>query len=103
MAPEEILNCARRFIEKVRDEGIPVEAAYLFGSWTQGRGTKWSDIDLAIVSPAFEGTKFYDRRKMDRAVVAIDTGIETHPYRPEDFNEQDSFVREILRTGVRIV
>jgi len=102
MAPEPILNCAKRFVEKVRENGVPIEAVYLFGSWVQGRGTEWSDIDVAIVSPAFEGTLFYDRRKLYRAILAVDTAIEPHPYRPEDFTEKDLFVREILRTGIRI-
>ena len=102
MALETVLKTANRFIATVRGQGIPIDAAYLFGSWAQGRGTEWSDIDLAIVSSAFEGTKFYDRRKLDRAVIAVDTGIEAHPYRPEDFNDSNPFVREILRTGIRI-
>ncbi len=74
----------------------------MFGSWAQGRATEWSDIDVAIVSPAFGGINFYDRQKLYRAVLAVDSGIETHPYRPEDFNETDPFVLEILRTGIRI-
>jgi predicted nucleotidyltransferase len=102
MASEAILNIAKKFIETVRQQGISVETAYLFGSWAQGRATEWSDIDLAIVSSAFDGVKFYDRRKLYRAIIAVDTGIEPHPYRPEDFNESNEFVREILRTGIRI-
>lgn len=102
MAPATVLDRAKRFVEKAREQGVPIESAYLFGSWVQGRGTEWSDIDLAAVSPAFDGTLFYDRRKLYRAILAVDTAIEPHPYRPEDFNEQDLFVREILRTGIRI-
>jgi predicted nucleotidyltransferase len=102
VALTEVLNIAKKFIETVRQQGITVETAYLFGSWAQGRGTEWSDIDLAIVSSVFEGVTFYDRRKLDKAVIAVDTGIEPHPYRPEDFNESNDFVREILRTGIRI-
>ncbi len=103
MAPEKILSHAKRFIEPLRQQGMPVEAAYLFGSWARGGATEWSDIDLAIVSPAFEGTKFYDRRKLDRAVVAVNTAIEAHPYRPQDFTASNPFVREIIQTGIRIV
>lgn len=102
MALETILTRAQKFVERIRQDGIPVETAYLFGSWVQGRASQWSDIDLAIVSSSFEGTPFYDRRKLYFAVIAIDSGIETHPYRPEDFTETDPFVHEILRTGIRI-
>lgn len=97
------MNTSKKFVKAVRKLGIPVEAAYLFGSWVQGRGKEWSDIDLAIVSSAFEGIRFSDRRKLDRAVLDVDTDIQVHPYRPEDFNDSNPFVREILRTGIKIV
>ena len=103
MASEKILNRAQEFIALLRQQGTPVEMAYLFGSWAQGNATEWSDIDIAVVSPVFEGTKFYDRRKLDRAVVAVDTAIEAHPYRPQDFIASNPFVREILKTGIRLV
>lgn len=103
MAPKSILKTAQRFIEIIRRQGIPVRNAYLFGSWVQGRADESSDIDLAVVSEKFQGIKFYDRRKLDDAVLSVDTDIHVHPYRPEDFTEDNPFVREILRTGVRIV
>lgn len=102
MVPERILSLVKRFLVRVREQGVPIETAYLFGSWTQNRANQWSDIDLAIVSPSFDGVTFLDRRKMDDAVIAVDTAIETHPFRPEDFNDSNPFVREILRTGIRI-
>lgn len=102
MAIESVIELSKKFIETVRQQGIPIKAAYLFGSWAQGRATEWSDIDLAIVSPIFEGIVFYDRRKLDFAVLQIDSSIEPHPYRPQDFDESDPFVSEILRTGIRI-
>lgn len=103
MAFEEVLAIIKRFITTVREQGITVDKAYLFGSWAKGHADEWSDIDLAIVSPAFEGITFCDRRKLDKAVITVDVGIEPHPYRPEDFTESDCFVREIMRTGIRIV
>ena len=60
-------------------------------------------LTLAVVSLIFEDTNFYARRELDRAVVAVDTAIEAHPYRPQDFTASNPFVREILQTGIRIV
>lgn len=34
-----------------------VEAVYLYGSYVKGTATKWSDIDLVIVSPDFSEYK----------------------------------------------
>lgn len=53
MVPDAILNRAKKFVETVRGQGNPVEAAYLFGSWVQGRATDWSGIDLAIACVKF--------------------------------------------------
>lgn len=103
MAPEAILKKTKKFLEIIRESGILVEEAYLFGSWVQGKANEWSDIDLAIVSPNFEGNRFYDRRKLDEALLEVDTDIQVHLYRPEDFNESNPFVVEILRTGIRII
>jgi hypothetical protein len=33
--------------------------------------------------------------------VSID--LELHPYRPEDFTEDNPFVKEILQYGIRII
>jgi hypothetical protein len=30
------------------------------------------------------------------------TDVELHPFRPEDFNEDNPFVKEIIRTGIKI-
>lgn len=48
MAPESVLKLAKKFLKRIEEEGIPVESAYLFGSWVNGRATEFSDIDLAI-------------------------------------------------------
>ncbi|NIV94522.1 nucleotidyltransferase domain-containing protein [candidate division KSB1 bacterium] len=80
MAPKSVLNTAKRFIDTIKKQSIPVKTAYLFGSWVQGPAAEWSDIDLAIVSEKFEGIRIYDRRKLDRALLDVDTDIQVHPY-----------------------
>ncbi|MDZ7289571.1 MAG: nucleotidyltransferase domain-containing protein [candidate division KSB1 bacterium] len=82
---------------------LPIRQAYIFGSYATGQQTEWSDIDLALVSDRFEGNFFYDRCKLSPYVIKIDTDIETHPFRPEDFTKDNPFVEEIIETGIRIV
>ena len=38
----------------VSEQGIPVKIGVLFGSSVTGKMHKWSDIDLLVVSPAFD-------------------------------------------------
>ena len=75
----------------------------LFGSYAKGTNNQWSDIDVAIVSSDFIGLRYLDNQKISRPKLNISYDLETHPFRPEDFNEDNPFVKEILSSGVRIL
>jgi len=92
-----------RFIFELQQIGIKVEEAILFGSYAKGTNNEWSDIDLAVVSKDFKGIRLLDKEKMVSAISAVDYDISPLPYRPEDFTEDDLFVKEILKTGIRII
>ena len=80
-----------------------IQQVFLFGSYATGNYTEWSDIDLALVSEVFEGTRIHDRKKIRPITLSISSEIEVLPYSPEDFTSDDPFVKEILETGVKIV
>ena len=42
------------FIKRLRRNGLPIDKAYLFGSYAWGRPSSVSDIDMAIISPKFK-------------------------------------------------
>jgi len=50
-----------KFISIVQDE-FPLKAVYLFGSYANGNAGDYSDIDLAVVSGKFEGSRFFDKK-----------------------------------------
>ena len=81
---------------------LRLEAVYLFGSTAKGDDHEWSDIDLAIVSPDFIGDSFEDSKKLFPYILAVDTGIEVHTFRPVDFSSENPFVKEIQSTGIRV-
>jgi len=99
--PSEITRQVKRFVKAVK-QTKRVEAAFLYGSWVKGRADKWSDIDVAIVSPDFSEDLFEERIWLMRLAVVLDDRIEPHPFRPEDFNENHPLVGEIRRSGVRV-
>ena len=70
-----------------------VRAIYVFGSQVEGRSDKWSDIDLAIVSNDFAGNRFEDRSKIRKISLQVNSDISPMPFRPEDFNDSDYFVK----------
>jgi predicted nucleotidyltransferase len=91
-----------QFVSLVSEE-FPIRMVYLFGSYAQGTAGEYSDIDLAVVSDNFEGSRFFDKKKLIKYLLKTSTDLEIHPYKTEDFSEDDPFVKEIMRTGQRLV
>jgi len=98
---ENVETIIRSFLDAIRNE-IHVDEVYLFGSYAKGTPSKYSDIDLAIVSRDFEGVRFFDRKRLIKYLVKVNTDIQLHPFKLEDFTTDDPFVEEIIRTGIRV-
>ena len=101
--PSKVTAIIKRFIDELEKNNIPIKEAVLFGSYARGNYHDWSDIDLALVSDAFEGERFRDRNKIRRIKLEISYDLEPLPYRPEDFTTDDPFVQKIIETGMRVV
>ena len=101
--PDHIKGIIALYIKRLEENRIPVSQAILFGSYATGDFTEWSDIDLAIVSDAFEGSRSADRAKIRKIMLGVSCDIETIPFRPEDFVTEDPFMRELLETGTRVI
>lgn len=98
----DIMNIVNKFISLVSDE-FPLRTVYLFGSYANGNAKEYSDVDLAVVSDNFEGSRFFDKKKLNKYILKSSIDLEIHPFRTEDFSEENPFVKEILRTGLKIV
>ncbi len=99
--PAAIAQSVERFLDAVR-RVRRVEAAYLYGSQVLGAAGEWSDIDVAVISPDFQGDLFQERVMLMRLAVEVDDRIEPYPFAPEDFTPTSPLAAEIRRTGVRI-
>lgn len=99
----EILEKVKMFVDMVlKNSGLHLERVILFGSYAKGMENKWSDIDVALVSRDFSGIGFYDRKRVNPYLIKIDSRIEPHPFKPEDFNSDNPFAIEILEWGIEI-
>jgi len=98
-----VTESLQRFIELLKRRLHHIEAVYLYGSQAQGLATAWSDIDVAVVSPAFASDLFQARVMLLRLAAQVDDRIEPAPFAPQDFIPSDPLVSEIQRTGVRLV
>ena len=89
-----------KYIEELEKNRIHIIEAIIFGSHAKGTAKPKSDIDVALVSNAFVGDRFEDRRRIIPLRRKIDSRIEPLPFKPEDFNNGGELAEEIKRTGV---
>ncbi len=92
----------KSFLEEIQKK-FKIDNAYLYGSFAKGTANKWSDIDIAIVSPDFSDDLFEDRLLLIRLASTIDDRIEPKPFKKELFNRNDPLVDEIQRNGIRLI
>ena len=84
------------------ESSIKVEAIVLFGSYARGNAYEDSDIDLAVISPDFEGVPMYRRQEIIADLTFTrPSGISPLGYAPSQYHspEPHSFLGEIIRTG----
>lgn len=97
-----VIEAVRRYVRALEEHGIHVKDAILFGSFAKGTAREESDIDVALISDAFSGDRFDDRRRIVPYRRAIDSRIEPMPFRPERFADGGNLVDEIKKDGIRI-
>lgn len=97
----DIKNGIDSYIDIISNK-FPIKQVILFGSYAKGKQSKYSDIDLAIVSPKFTDKKHLENLKFLWVEAAkIDSRIEPLPISVSDLKKADprSFLAEILKTG----
>lgn len=97
------VEIVKRYIEELERNQIHISEAILFGSHARGVAKPESDIDVALISDAFSGDRFEDRRRIVPLRRKIDSRIDPIPFRPEDFENDGAMAEEIKRTGVIIL
>ncbi|GBD13466.1 hypothetical protein HRbin24_01497 [bacterium HR24] len=100
----ELLRDVEQFLQELRRE-MPIEAAYLFGSFARGRVHEGSDVDLLIVGRFQE--RFHER--IFRVLMLNRRNLPISPfcYTPEEIEqaraEGNPFVLTALAEGRRLL
>lgn len=98
----EVDATVRRFITRVR-EHMPVDEVWVYGSYANGAPHEYSDIDVAVLSPAFaedywHGMKLLSHARVPDAItieaIGFPTALRSCP--------RGSFLEEILRSGYQM-
>ena len=101
---ETLNNVVNSYVADVR-EAMPIDYAYLFGSYAKGTATEHSDIDLCFFSSSFENLTSFDIMKRLFVLTRKYRGIDIQPigFPTSDLETDNPFVKEVLRTGREIV
>ena len=101
---ETIAPIVRLYIADVK-KVMPIDKAYLYGSYAKGTQQEYSDVDICFFSHAFESRRtldvltelFYLKIKYDKEIL-----IEPNAFPTSELYNDNPFVKEILRTGLEI-
>ena len=97
----DILKSIEKYIKEI-SKYYRIDHIILFGSYAKGTNHNDSDIDIAVVSKDITDS-FDDGVKLMSLTWGIDTRIEPHAIKTEDFDIVDTpFIDEIIQTGIEI-
>lgn len=104
MVDPEIIRTVRRYLSVLREHNIPATGAVVYGSHVRGTARLDSDIDVLVVSPAFDSDRWSCDQELWRLTLKVDTRIEPVPVGQRQLLEdQASPILEIARReGVAI-
>jgi predicted nucleotidyltransferase len=99
----EIKKIVARYIDELEKLGIEVSQVILYGSYASGAPKEYSDIDIAVVSPAFSKLDIFERQEiLSRAHHKFRVPLEPIGLTPQQVREKQGFAREIVETGVMV-
>jgi predicted nucleotidyltransferase len=87
-------------------QAMPIDKAVLYGSYAKGNASPWSDVDICFFSKAFE-----DKRDVDVITDLLglarkynpDICFEPNVFPTSELENDNPFVKEVLRTGREII
>ena len=106
MADPAIVGIVQRYLRNLAQHGILAPMGVIFGSYAVGHPHQWSDIDLVVVSPVFDGTFSRDAiNSLWRVAARTDSRIEPIPCGQRQWVEDavTPIIEIARREGVQVV
>ena len=99
-----VIEIIKAYLEEVKQAGVHIKSAILFGSYAQNHQREASDIDLALVADEFVSLPILDKNPFRFLHIRREYSlIEAHTFNTVDFERSNAFIDEIKRTGVVIL
>jgi len=100
---EKEINLINKYVRLLKQKGVRVSKAILFGSRAKGMAKPDSDIDVAIISSQFGQNNLKEMMFLRKLAIKIDSQIEPLPFSPQDLEDRYSTLsQEIKKYGVLI-
>ncbi len=98
------IETINKYLLLLLSEGIKIDKAFLYGSYSTNTETENSDIDLFIVSNEFDATDDFLIGKIWYLTNKINSKIEPYIVSTERFNSDDSspLIQLIKQEGIKI-
>jgi len=99
MVEDTVIESVKRYLASLPALGIHVRRAVLFGSYVQGQADEYSDIDLVVIAPEFDGARDIALiEKLWQATISADNRIEPIPCGEQEWEtDQGRPILEIAR------
>ena len=99
MAENEIIATVKHYLATLPSFGIHANRAVLFGSYVRGKADEYSDIDLVVIAPEFDGAREISLVKALWQATISDNRIEPIPCGEQEWETDGS--RPILEIARR--
>ena len=98
MVDQSVIAAVKQYLAALPAVGIHADQAVLFGSFAQGKAGEYSDIDLIVIAPEFDGSRDLSLIKTLWRATAGDSRIEPIPCGQREWEiDQTRPVLEIAR------
>ncbi len=104
MSKREVIDIIKSYLYLLESSGIPIEIAYLYGSYARNEANKNSDIDVMLVSDFFDTDDVYILSKPWNYTTNIDYRIEPVAISSKRFKTDDvsPLLEMVRREGIEI-
>lgn len=102
MGKKDVLEILKRFCMALESKKVHVQKMILFGSWAKGTAGEFSDIDVVIISEAFDGKDLWSRAKLlggAQAAYHILEPIQAVAVTPQEWDGKTSTICELAKDG----
>ncbi len=105
MVDPAVVAAVQAYLEAVDRAGIPISFGVVYGSHARGTADTWSDIDVLVVSPQFDGPRQRaDIALLWRYAARVDSRVEPVPCGSQQWESDDSsaIIEIARRSGQQI-